>query len=316
MSGRWQRRHIWESIDFKCGAALTRLASQSSRMLTVLPILSYQDAVQESTQETQRLLRNLENVPWVRILTIIGIAWFVAVASRWLLHWLADHLPTRFRLHILPLVPVIRLLAITAAIFRIFPLIINITPDNVIAVLSALGVALGFAFKDYVSSLIAGIVAIYERPYRAGDWVKIGNDYGEIRSVGVRAISLVTPDDSVVTIPHSKIWDNNIVNANDGMREHQCIADFYLHPHHDSELIRQRLWDVAITSPYTQLTRPVVVIVQEQPWGTHYKVKAYPIDGRDEFQYISDLTVRGKAVLSQLGVRSAAAVASIADSTL
>lgn len=275
-------------------------------LLTTLPRLLWQEeAVEESTEETQRIIRDLQEIEWVRILTILAIAWLVIFVARWLVRWLANRLPARFRLYLLPVAPILRLVFITMALFRIFPLVINITSSNVITILGALGVAIGFAFKDYVSSLLAGIVAIYERPYRAGDWVKIDNYYGEVKSVGVRALQIVTPDDTTVTIPHSKLWDNNIANANDGMREHQCIAHFYLHPSHDAHLVRQKLWDVGMTSPYTQLDRPITVIVQEKPWGTHYQLKAYPIDGRDEFQYISDLTVRGKDSLSSLGIRPA-----------
>lgn len=274
-------------------------------LTTNLSPIWQEEAVEESTDETQRIIRDLQEVEWVRILTILAIAWLVIFVSRWLLRWLAERLPARFRLSLLPLVPVLRLVVITTAIFRIFPLLINITPDNIITILGALGVALGFAFKDYVSSLLAGVVAIYERPYRTGDWVKIDDYYGEVKNVGVRSLQLVTPDDTTVTIPHSKIWDSNIANANDGLREHQCIANFYLHPNHDAKLVRQKLWDVGMTSPFTQLDREVTIIVQEKPWGTHYQLKAYPIDGRNEFQYISDLTVRGKAILNTLDIQSA-----------
>ncbi len=283
----------------------------TSSLTSTWRLLLQQDTLEEGAEEATTIIRNLEKIPWYRILITIVIAWLIVVGSRWVLRWLANHLPARFRLHILPLVPVIRLAVITIALIRLFPLVVNITPSNVIAVVSALGLALGFAFKDYVSSIIAGIVAIYERPYRTGDWVKIGNDYGEVKSVGVRALTLVTPDDTTVTIPHSKIWDNNIANANDGLRSHQCIAHFYLHPVHDAELIRRKLWDVAMTSPYTQLKRPVVVIVQETPWGTHYQLKAYPIDGRDEFQYITDLTVRGKTLFTMLNVQPATVVPAV-----
>ena len=221
-------------MNFEYGfAPLTNL------LIATLHVLLQQDPLEESAEQATTIIRNLEKIPWYRILTIIVIAWLVVMISRWVLRWLANRLPARFRLHILPLVPVIRLVVITLTLMRLFPLVVNVTPGNVIAILSALGVALGFAFKDYVSSLIAGIVAIYERPYRTGDWVKIDNDYGEVKSVGVRALTLITPDDTTVTIPHSKIWDNNIANANDGLREHQCIAHFYLHPTHDAELIRR-----------------------------------------------------------------------------
>jgi hypothetical protein len=59
---------------------------------------------------------------------------------------------------------------------------------------------------------------------------------------------------------------------------------------------------VALTSPYLHISRPISVIVREKPWGTHYRLKAYPIDGREQFNFISDLTVRGKAALAGLEV--------------
>ncbi|MDO9532345.1 MAG: mechanosensitive ion channel family protein, partial [Deltaproteobacteria bacterium] len=45
-----------------------------------------------------------------------------------------------------------------------------------------------------------------------------------------------------------------------------------------------------------------------QPWGTHYQLKAYPLDSREQFQFISDLTVRGKDVLAKMGVKPARAL--------
>nr|WP_244085832.1 hypothetical protein [Desulforhabdus sp. TSK] len=53
---------------------------------------------------------------------------------------------------------------------------------------------------------------------------------------------------------------------------------------------------------HSEMARPVVVVVQEEEWGTHYRIRAYPIDSRDQFQFISDLTLRGKAALTAMGV--------------
>lgn len=57
--------------------------------------------------------------------------------------------------------------------------------------------------------------------------------------------------------------------------------------------------------PY--LGKPVNVIVQEKPCGTHYRLKAYPVDCSQQFHFLSDLTVRGKRVLRDLGVEFAVA---------
>ena len=93
-----------------------------------------------------------------------------------------------------------------------------------------------------------------------------------------------------------------IYNSNDSGQNLLCVTDFYLHPNHDAAQIKRILHDVALTNAYLQIEQPVVVIVMEKPWGTHYRLKAYPIDPRQQFLFITDLTVRGKAALTRLRV--------------
>ncbi len=60
-------------------------------------------------------------------------------------------------------------------------------------VLGFIGVGLGFALKDYAGSLIAGTVSLYENRYRPGDWVSIDGAYGEVQSINLRTLSILTP---------------------------------------------------------------------------------------------------------------------------
>lgn len=252
--------------------------------------------------DSDGVLKDITQVNIVSIILIVVVAWILLRFVQWFFPWLVKQLPSRFRLILLPVVPILQLAIIGSAFVIIVPLIIEPTPEKLLVVLGGAAIALGFAFQEYASSLIAGIVTIYERPYRVGDWIKIGDAYGEVTSVRFRAVEMKTPDDCVVLIPHKKLWDSTIYNDNKGKREHLCVADFYLHPDHDAEQVRQKLHEVALTSPFLQINRPISVIVQEKPWGTHYRLKAYPIDGREQFSFISDLTIRGKAALSGLNV--------------
>jgi small conductance mechanosensitive channel len=253
--------------------------------------------------ELAGMLSGITQINVMQALMIIAWAWILLKFVQKFLPWLATQAPSQFRLQLLPLTPVLQLAIVGVTIIKIVSLIIDPTPENLLAVTGVVVIALGVTFQDYVSSFIAGIVTIYERPYRIGDWVRIGDDYGEVTAVRFRVIEMVTPDDTVVLIPHRKVWDSAIHNDNYGQREHLCVADFYLHPEHDAKLVRQHLYKVALTSPYLKLDRAIAVVVHEKPWGTHYRLKAYPIDGRDQFSFTSDMTVRGKAVLDELGVK-------------
>ncbi|PFG09607.1 mechanosensitive ion channel family protein [Marinobacter sp. LV10MA510-1] len=164
------------------------------------------------------------------------------------------------------------------------------------------GLALGFAFKDYANSLIAGIVTLYEMPYRPGDWIEINGQYGEVRAIGTRAAELLTPDDTVIVVPHSKLWDSLIANGNDGTNHLMCVAEFHLQPHHDMARAMTLLRTVAFTHPLTKTWKPVLVVVSNKPWGMVYRLKAYPVEPSAKFRFISELTATGAQVMAAEGI--------------
>lgn len=258
-------------------------------------------AAEKGGQKAAQLINDLQDISFTKIGLIVGGTALAIVLVRRLLPFLAERGPSQLRLVLLGTVPIARLALLTVAILWVVPIVFNVTLQNFLLIGGAVSVAIGFAFKDYVSSLIAGIVAIFERPYRPGDWVEVGGDYGEVRAVGLRTIELRTPSDDIVHVPHEKIWQHNIANSNDGARTLMCVASFYLAPRHDAALVQRALRDVALTSAYLEYDKPVVVVLSETPFATHYKLKAYPFDMRDQFAFISDMTVRGKLAIAEAG---------------
>ncbi|MCL1483307.1 MAG: mechanosensitive ion channel family protein [Marinobacter sp.] len=171
------------------------------------------------------------------------------------------------RLYLLASVPLLRLVIIVATVILVVPILVKPTLENMVAIFGALALALGFAFKDYANSLIAGIVTLYEMPYRPGDWIEIDGQYGEVRAIGTRAAELLTPDDTVIVVPHSKLWDSLIANGNDGTDHLMCVAEFHLQPHHDMARVMTLLRTVAFTHPLTKTWKPVLVVVSNETVG-------------------------------------------------
>jgi small-conductance mechanosensitive channel len=263
-------------------------------------------------------LSEIINLSWesfAQILLIIAVSWIFVVVVKRILPRLAERFSGRQRQYMLGSVQLVRLLVIFIAVLMIVPRVIDPTFQNLFALLGALGLALGFAFKDYASSLIAGLVAAYENPYRMGDWIAVEGTYGEVTGIGLRAVEIITPNDTKVVIPHLKIWNSLVANSNDGTSFLLCVADFYIDPHHAPRTVHRILQDVALSSPFLQLLRPVRIVVSETPWATHYRLKAYPVDPRDQFQFVSDLTSRAKPLLMAAGVRFAALPAAAAPNS-
>ncbi|WP_330204242.1 mechanosensitive ion channel family protein [Cyanobacterium sp. Dongsha4] len=225
---------------------------------------------------------------------LIFVAYWGQIIIEKIINWLAEKVPLKYRLKVKQSLPFWRAFIFGLVGVLLMNLFLNLSANNILPLTGTIAVALGFAFKDYASSVIAGILALFETPYQVGDRIKIGDDYGEVISYGLRAIMIQTPDDNIVTIPHNKLWSESVINANKGSLEAQTVISFYFNHDVDIERVFYILYRVAQTSKYTQLNLPILVVMEEKPWATHFKLKCYPIDARDEFIYQTDLVRRAK----------------------
>lgn len=245
-------------------------------------------------EETQDLLTGITSLKIFQALIAIAAAYAAIQVIDRAVGWLSERVPLKYRLSIKQSLPFWRTLVFVVVLGIILSLFLNLSPNNVLAITSTIAVALGFAFKDLTSSVIAGIFALFEQPYQVGDRIRIGDHYGEVIQYGLRGLQIRTPSDDIVTIPHVTIWTDPVVNANKGALEAQVVTDFYFDHSIDIDRVNRILYRVAQTSKYTQLHMPIAVITEERPWGTHFRLKAYPMDARDEFVYKTDLTQRAK----------------------
>jgi small-conductance mechanosensitive channel len=260
---------------------------------------SADDAAKETAEQTKELISKITTWKIGQALIALVISYILIKVIDKVVIWLSEQVAKEWRLRVKQFLPFLRMMVLTITVIFLMNLFLNISRQNLIAVTGTVAVALGFAFKDYVSSIIAGIIGLFEVPYRVGDRIQIEDFYGEVIGYGLRGIRLQTPEDNVVTIPHNKIWTTAVSNANMGELEAQVITEFYFAHEIDVELVKKTLYRVAHTSKYTYLKLPILVIVEEKPWGTLFKLKSYPLDARDEFIYKTDLTRRAKREFSK-----------------
>ncbi len=247
----------------------------------------------------------LRELTWHHILSVLIVlvaCGVLVLAVRWIVRRAAESAASHRRLLILRVAPVARLVIWIAAVAIIVPLLIEPSFENVVALAATLGLALAFAIKDYVSCLIAGVVTVIENTYQPGDWIELDGSYGEVTSIGARAVHMVTADDTAVIIPHSRLWSSSVHNASSGQRSLLCVTNFYLRADHDGAAVRRVLCEAAETSGFRKPDTPVKVMAAELPWGTRYKIKSYVAESREQFAMITDLTIRGKERLRAMGI--------------
>lgn len=256
-------------------------------------------AANDTANQTQEILTKITGQKVLQALIILGIAYVTIKAIDWFVMWSSERVAKERRLQVKQFQPFVRTLVMTITVIILMNLFLRLSQENVLAVTGTVAVALGFAFKDFVSSVIAGIFGLFEAPYRVGDRITINDEYGEVISYGLRGIRLRTPSDNIVTVPHNHIWTNSVSNANMGELEAQVITEFYLAHEADAVLVKHILYRIAHTSKFTHLGLPIVVVMEDHSWGSLFKLKCYPLDARDEFIYKTDLTIRAKKLFAK-----------------
>ena len=89
---------------------------------------------------------------------------------------------------------------------------LGINVSGLIAGLGIMGFIVGFALKDTLGNLASGVFILFHKPFKVGDWIKVGGIVGGVERVGIAACELRSPDNVKITIPNSKIWGDVIQN--------------------------------------------------------------------------------------------------------
>jgi len=168
--------------------------------------------------------------------------------------------------------------------------------EVMLAATGSIAVALGLSLKDLVASVIAGFILLFDRPFQVGDRVAFGDVYGEIESIGLRSVRLVTLDDSLVTIPNNRFMSDVVSSGNAGALDMMLVFDSYVALDADIRLARDLLYEVVVTSRYAYLKKPVTIVMAEmsiaERLAIQLKAKAYVIDVRFEKAFQTDVVLR------------------------
>ncbi len=98
--------------------------------------------------------------------------------------------------------------AVMIASVIIFP---SVKPATIISSLGIGSVAIGFAFKDILQNLLAGILLLINRPYRRGDQIVVKDFEGTVEHIQSRATLLKTYDGRRVIIPNSDVYTSPVI---------------------------------------------------------------------------------------------------------
>jgi small-conductance mechanosensitive channel len=236
-------------------------------------------------------LISLSKVFWAIVFLIIGLV-SIKFISRIL--EISAEKSTRYRITIKSFIPIVKILGWITLIFIIVAGVFSPPAATILAFSASIGVAVGFASQDILKNIFGGVMILFDRPFKTGDKIEVGNYYGEVVEIGLRCTRIVTADDSLVSIPNSEVMNKSVSNANSGESNCQVVAEIYLPIDIDTSKARAIATQAAQVSKYVYLNKPIVILFfneyKDRQSVIKMKMKAYVLDIRDEFKFKSEMT--------------------------
>jgi potassium-dependent mechanosensitive channel len=148
----------------------------------------------------------------VRVLVTLAIAALISRALRAALARVARHWPDTHRAALYTLSRVIHYSVLTlGAVVGLSTIGVDFT--NLAVLLGALGIGIGFGLQDVVANFLAGLLILFERHVRVGDFIELESGVsGEVREIRMRATRLTTPDNIDILVPNSAFIKDRVVN--------------------------------------------------------------------------------------------------------
>jgi small-conductance mechanosensitive channel len=143
---------------------------------------------------------------------------------------------------------------------------INVLPF--VAGAGVAGIAIGFAAKDTLSNLIAGVLLIIDRPFEIGDRIEVWSapsgsaTWGDVIDIGIRATKIKTTDNIIIIIPNNEIMRRDIVNYTIQSQEIRVRVNIGVAYDTDIEKAKKVIIQVAESADWILKSPPPKVVVR------------------------------------------------------
>lgn len=187
------------------------------------------------------------------------------------------------------------IIAITGYIGIIFAVVaamgaMGLDMSNIAIVAGALSVGIGFGLQAIFNNFVSGLILLFERPVKVGDWVVVGENQGVIKKIRVRSTEIETFWNSSVIVPNSQLISETVINWTLHDRAGRVDMAVGVAYGSDTEQVRQVLLDVAKAHPQVRSYPETRVIFTEfGDSSLNFELRCFIHNIRDVYTVTSDL---------------------------
>ncbi len=136
-------------------------------------------------------------------------------------------------------------------VFVLFALsVLGFDISSFAAALGAAGITAGLGLQGLISQFASGIEIMFNKPFRAGDFIALENVEGTVQEIHFMNTTLLTPDNKRVVIPNSHITSNTLINYT-AQTKRRVNFKFNISYKDDLSLAKKVIEDAITACPYT-----------------------------------------------------------------
>jgi len=180
---------------------------------------------------------------------------------------------------------------------------LQINVKSLLAGVGVMGLALSFAAKDTVANLISGVVIIIDRPYRVGDWIRIGTLHATVTKIRLRTTLLTTFENETVVVPNQKMSQERIINYTITPRIRVKVPVGIAYKE-DTQEARQIL--LGLTAGDERILAdpaPSVVVTALDTNSVNLMLRFWIENPMDQFSFLFEYTEKAKKALDKAGIQ-------------
>ncbi len=162
--------------------------------------------------------------------------------------------------------------------------------DKLAIVAGALSVGIGFGLQSVVNNFVSGLILLWERAIRVGDWVVVGSDQGFVRRINVRSTEIETFDRAMMIVPNSTLVTGTVKNWVRTDRVGRLKIDLTVQHGSDPDRVRDALLDVARENEIvSRMPSPTVLFTGIAAGGLTFELVCFVADVETLVRAKSDL---------------------------
>ena len=157
-------------------------------------------------------------------------------------------------------------------------------------ILSALGIGIGFGLQGIVNNFVSGLVLLFERPIRVGDYVQLGDKWAAIKKIGLRATVVETFDQAEVVVPNADLVSTQVTNWTLSHRRARLIIPVGVEYGSDVLLVKETLIECAMaSSKVLKMPRPQVLFLRFGESSLDFELRVWISDIDERLLVTSEL---------------------------